>query len=415
MENHLLEQIITDQRSIIIQKERGIRRLVDIEPHLKSTMISVISGVRRCGKSTLTLQLADQFPDFHFITFDDERLMNFRVNDFNAMIVTMRTQRNTNVLVLDEIQLVDGWERFVRRMHDEGVKVILTGSNASLLSSELATRLTGRYVKTELFPFSFREYLNLKTIDPEDNSSLNLGKIWKSFDYFLENGGFPEYLKSGNREILKRVYDDVLYRDLIVRFGIRNSSGFKNMAQYLFTNFTSEFNYHSLAKVLGINSPTSIKEYINCLVEGYMIFEVARFDFSLKKQYTQNRKIFVIDTGIRNTIAFRTTADSGRMLENLVFLELKRRNHEVWYYKTSRDLETDFLINPTNPELIQVCYSLQDPATRAREINSLKASMMELGLTRGLIVTMSEELFITENGLEINIIPAWKWALNKIE
>jgi predicted AAA+ superfamily ATPase len=411
MENHLLEQILTDQRNLVDRKERGIRRKVDAELHLKSSLISVISGVRRCGKSTLTLQLADQYPDFHFITFDDERLINFGLDDFNAMIVLMRAQRNADVLVLDEIQLVDGWERFVRRMNDEGVKVILTGSNASLLSSELATRLTGRYIKTELFPFSFHEYLILKNIDLEDKSSLNLGRIWKFFDEYLVNGGFPEYLKSGNREFLKRVYDDVLYRDLIVRFGIRNSAGFKNLAQYIFTNFTSEFNHLTLSKVLGINSPTSIKEYINCLAEGYMIFEVARFDYSLKKQYTQNKKIYVIDTGIRNTIAFRTTADSGRMLENLVFLELKRRSHEIWYYKTKRDQETDFLINPANPHLIQVCYSLQDPVTRNREIISLKACMMELGLKEGLIVTMSEEFNLTENGLEIKIVPAWKWTL----
>jgi len=410
MNSSLLQQVIADQHALIAKKERGITRLTNMSMHLKSGLISVISGVRRAGKSTLTLQLADHYPSFHFISFDDERLMNFTVSDFNTMLIEMKKNKEAGTLIMDEIQQVEGWERFVRRIHDEGYKVIITGSNAKLLSSELATHLTGRYLKTELFPFSFAEYLTLKGIVAGDKTSDNTARILNAFDEYLVNGGFPEYLKANEPEILRRVYDDIIYRDLIVRFGIRNVSGFKNLAQYLFTNFTSETGYLPLARLLGFHSATSIKEYLNILSEGYLVFELAKYDFSLKRQYASNRKVYVIDNGLRNAVSFRTSSDMGRLLENLVFLELKRRGEDVWYYKSRNNLETDFLINPANPALVQVCYDMADPLTRNREINALRACMKELNRNEGLILTKNEEEEIkTPEGMII-MMPVWKWA-----
>lgn len=411
MNTEILQQVIADQKLMVARKSRGIPRNMNIERHLKSDMISVISGVRRSGKSTLTLQLADNYPSFHFITFDDERLINFTVNDFNAMLIEMKRNADARTIVMDEIQEVPGWERFVRRLHDEGYKVIITGSNAKLLSSELATHLTGRYLKTELFPFSFVEYLNFMKIDPAIKTSDNIALILTAFDEFILHGGFPEYLKSNDQEVLKRVYDDIVYRDLIVRFGIRNVNGFKNLAQYIFTNFTSETGYLPLAKLLGFNSATSIKEYLNILSEGYLIFEVTKYDFSLKRQYTSNRKIYVIDNGLRSVVAFRTSADMGRLLENTVFLELKRRGNDVWFYKSQGNQEADFLVNPTQPELIQVCYDLQNPKTRQREISSLTVCMQELNLEHGIILTKNDEEVINSGNMVIDVIPVWKWLL----
>jgi len=285
MNSDLLQQVIADQRAMIDRKDKGIPRLINTAIHLKSDLISVISGVRRSGKSTLTLQLAANYPSFHFISFDDERLIGFTVNDFNPMLIEMKKISDTRIIVMDEIQLIIGWERFARRLHDDGYKVFITGSNARLLSSELATHLTGRYLKTELFPFSFREYLAFNNIDPTDNTSDNKAKILAAFDHYLLHGGFPEYLKTGIQEVLKHIYDDIIYRDLIVRFGIRNVTGFKNLAQYLFTNFTSEYGYLPLANLLGFSSPTSVKDFINILREGYLVFDVSGFDYSLKRQY----------------------------------------------------------------------------------------------------------------------------------
>jgi len=411
MNTELIQQVLADQQKAVERRDRGIARRVRVEMHTRSNLISVITGVRRSGKSTLTLQLADKAPSFYFISFDDERLINFSVGDFQPMLLEMKKMKESRTLVMDEVQLVEGWERFVRRVHDEGYKVILTGSNARLLSSELATHLTGRYISTELYPFSYAEYLAFLGIDQGDKSSDNLVLLHQAFDEYLVSGGFPEYLKLREPEVLKRVYGDILYRDLVVRFGIRNVSGFKNLAQYLFTNFTSETGYQSLARLLGFHSATSVKEYLTILGESYLIFDATRYDHSLKRQYVSNRKIYVIDNGLRNAVSFRTSADRGRLLENAVFLELKRRGEEVWYYRSRSGLETDFLIRPADPVLIQVCHDLSDPRTRLREENSLRACMQETGRKEAMILTQSEEGEIVMPDGRITLRPVWKWML----
>jgi len=413
MNSDILQQVLADQQEMVARKNRGIPRKTETSRHLKSDLITVISGIRRSGKSTLTLQLADQYPAFHFISFDDERLMDFSVHDFNPMLIEMKRIHDARTIVMDEIQLVPGWERFVRRLHDEGYKVIITGSNARLLSSELGTHLTGRYLKTELYPFSFAEYLFLKGIDPEVRTSDNTARILTAFDDYLFHGGFPEYLKINEQEVLKRIYDDILYRDLIVRFGIRNVNGFKNLAQYIFTNFTKEIGYLPLARLLGFSSVTSIRDYLNILAEGYLIFELNRYDHSLKRQYATNRKTYVIDNGLRNAVSFRTSSDSGRLLENAVFLELRRTSDEMWFFKSSGGHETDFLLNPMKPNLFQVCYDLSNPETRNREISSLTACMEEFGRQEGMILTKNEEELIKVGKFRIRILPVWKFILSR--
>lgn len=411
MNLQLLQQVIADQKMMVRTKDRGQKRSVDPSGHLNSDLISVVSGVRRSGKSTFTLQMADQYPAFHFMNFDDERLTGFTVGDFNDMLIEFKKEGNIKTIVLDEIQLIEGWERFVRRLHDEGYKVFVTGSNAKLLSSELATHLTGRYLKTELYPFSFGEFLLWKGLSSHDCSSENKAAVLAAFDAYLLNGGFPEFVKTGNREILKNIYNDIVYRDLIVRFGIRNIQGFKNLCQYLFTNVTNEAGYLTLAKLLGFQSATSVRDYISILQEGFLVFEVNQYDHSLKRQYASNRKIYVIDNGLRNSISFRTSSDMGRLLENMVFLELKRRAAEVWFFRSATGKETDFLVNPSDPSLFQVCYDLADPATRNREITSLRACMKALGSKAGLLLSMNEEGELNEKEGTIRIIPVWKWML----
>jgi len=284
MDSLIIQQVIADQKYLSRQKSRGMIRITNFDKHLKSKQISVISGIRRSGKSTLLLQMADLFHDFHFITFDDERLLNFQVADFNTLLIELNKLIPSQTIVIDEVQNIEGWERFIRRLHDEGYKVFISGSNSKLLSSELATHLTGRYIKTELYPFSFAEYLQLREIDFKEKSTLNLGKLSSALDEYLSKGGFPEFLISDDPEFLHRIYEDIIYRDLIVRFGIKNIKGFKNMTQYLFTNFTKETNYNSLAGILGFRSTTSVRDYVSYLCESYMIFELYRYDYSLKKQ-----------------------------------------------------------------------------------------------------------------------------------
>ncbi len=415
MNNLVLQQVVADQKKMASSKKRGVRRLADLDKHFRSRQISVISGVRRSGKSTLVLQLADLYPDFHFVTFDDERLINFTVSDFNALLVELNRHSSSKVIFLDEVQNVDSWERFARRIHDDEYKVYVTGSNSKLLSSELATHLTGRYIRTELFPFSFAEFLSLRDLDFRDKTTENLGKISGAFDFYMLNGGFPEYLTTGDREFLHRVYEDIIYRDLIVRFGIKNIKGFKNLVQYLFTNFTKELNYNSLAGILGFSSTTSVRDYISFLSESYLLFELYRYDHSLKKQYQTDKKIFVIDNGLRNAVSFRTGQDKGKMLENLVFLELRRRGLECWYYRTRKNLEVDFIWFTGQAQLVQVCYDLSDPLTYRRETLALEQAMTELSVNESVIISCSERKEVKTPAGSIRIIPAQEWLLTDQE
>jgi uncharacterized protein len=412
MDSLIIQQVIADQKNLSRQKSRGIIRVTNFDKHLKSKQISVITGIRRSGKSTLLLQLADLFHDFHFITFDDERLLNFQVADFNTLLIELNKLIPSQTIVIDEVQNIEGWERFIRRLHDEGYKVFISGSNSKLLSSELATHLTGRYIKTELYPFSFAEYLQLKEIDFKEKSTLNLGKLSSALDEYLSKGGFPEFLISDDPEFLHRIYEDIIYRDLIVRFGIKNIKGFKNMTQYLFTNFTKETNYNSLAGILGFSSTTSVRDYVSYLSESYMIFELYRYDYSLKKQYQSNKKIYTIDNGLRNAISFRTGQDKGRMLENLIFIELKRRGIECWFYKTNTNLEVDFLWFDNKPRLMQVCYDLTDPFTLKREISALETAMKELSVKSSLILSYNEKRDVVTNTGTISVIPVMEWLLD---
>jgi predicted AAA+ superfamily ATPase len=411
MDNLLIQQVVADQSVLVSAKKRGVLRQIDYQKHIKSKQISVISGIRRAGKSTLMLQLADNFSAFHFITFDDERLINFQVSDFNTLMVELNKIKTAKVIIIDEVQNIEGWERFVRRLHDEEYKVILSGSNSKLLSSELATHLTGRYIKTELYPFSFSEYLQLHQIDHNDKTTSNIASINKLFDQYLEKGGFPEYCISDEDEYLKRIYEDVLYRDLIVRFGIKNIKGFKNLSQYLFTNFTKETNYNTLAGLLGFSSTTSVRDYISFLSESYMLFELYRYDLSLKKQYSSNKKIYAIDNGLRNKVSFRLGSDLGQLLENTIFIELKRRGVDVWYYKTKNNLEVDFLWFNNEPELLQICYDLSSPSTFKREVIALETAMTDFNVQHSTIISYTASDRIETTSGIITVIPAWKWLL----
>jgi len=352
MEISNIQEIVLDQLELFKRKDKGTEREIDFEKCMKLPHIVVISGIRRCGKSTLLKQITEKYDTFYYVNFDDERFIDFSVSDFqNLMLVFNKNYISKNIFI-DEIQNIKGWERFVRRLYEEEYKIYLTGSNAHLLSSDLATHLTGRYIKIELYPFSFSEYLRFNVIDYNSITSEVKSKILQNFDSFLQTGGMPEYAKYKEKEILHRIYEDILYKDLIVKFGIRNINDFKRLSQYLFTNFTGNISYNSLAEILNFNSVTTISEYISYLSEAYLLFEIHKYNASLKKQFTTEKKVYVIDNGIRSAIAFQFSADFGKFLENVIFIELKKRHNEVWYYKTSNNLEIDFLVKTNNELLI---------------------------------------------------------------
>lgn len=412
IKNTLLSEVIEDQLNKFKSKDVGVPRDVDFDKYIRTRQVTVVSGIRRSGKSTLLVQFSKKFENFYYVNFDDDRLADFTVKDFQQLMIVLQKKYQSQIIFLDEIQNITGWERFVRRIHDEGYKIFITGSNAKLLSSELATHLTGRYVKIELFPFSFKEFLRLRNVSYEKKSSAEKARVLKYFEIYLKYGGFPEFLKYDDEEFLKRVYDDILYKDLLVRFKVKEIKAFKQLASFLFTNFTKEVSYNSLKNTLGFKSGTSVKNYIEFMRESFLVFELYKYDYSLKKQFVSDKKIYVIDNGLRNAVAFYFSEDLGRMLENLVFMELKRRGKKLYYFKDKK--ECDFLIKEKSKivEALQVSKDMQTGANEDREFDGLIEAMKKFDLKKGTVLTEYNEDIIKRDGFKINIVPIWKWLLD---
>jgi len=408
---NLLEEVVLDQLNNFLKKNPGMERMIDFDKYLKTKQIVVISGIRRCGKSTLLKQLSLRLKDFYYINFEDERLLDFNLEDFNNLLVVWKKNFNSKNILMDEIQNVDNWELFVARLREEGYKVFITGSNSKLLSSELATRLTGRYFLIKLYPFSFKEFLSLKKINYDILTSNIKAKILKLFDKYLFSGGFPDYIMYQDDEFLESTYRDIIYKDIVARFKIREIKRFRQFTNFLFTNFAREVNYNGIAEALKIKSANSVINYIGALEESYLIFELFKYDYSEKEHYKGNKKIYVIDNGMRKKISFSFSEDRGRFLENMVFIELKRRRKEIFYFKNEG--ECDFVINEKSKivNAIQVCSNL-NAYNEQREINGLIEAMNKFNLKKGYILTENQEEKKLIDGMKVNILPVWKFCLN---
>ncbi len=414
MDRKLLTEIIFDQKNLSWDIS-NLPRLENLHK-IKGDYIEVLTGIRRCGKSTVLNEIRfGSLENDYYMNFDDDRLLHFRVGDFQMLyelFVELFGEQNT--FYFDEIQNIEGWERFVRRLHDYKKKIYISGSNATMLSSELGTRLTGRYVSHELFPFSFVEYLNFKNISFEKEklfSTIGKAEIKKHFFEYLEKGGFPEYLKNGNKDYLKFLFESILYRDVLVRHKLVNEKEMRELVFYLASNIAKLVSYNNLAKLIGVQNASTVKKYIQYLEDPYLIFQVSKYDHSVKKQIFNPKKIYFIDNALASLLGFRFSEDKGRFLENLVFVELKRRGFELFYHKETK--ECDFLLKEKNKivSAIQVSISLNDQATRKREIAGLLEAMKVNGLRSSLILTEDEEEQITIGIITIEVLPVWKWLL----
>ncbi len=332
----------------------------------------------------------------YFLSFEDLRLTDFEPIDFEKTDeVFMEEFGESDSYYFDEIQNITGWELFIRQKLDQRKKVVLTGSNAHLLSRELGTHLTGRHQDHELFPFSFDEYLDYCRVDRSGDS----------FMAYLVSGGFPEYLETGKREYHQSLMTDILIRDIAVRRGVRNVKSLKEMAVYLMSNLGKEFSYHSLRKTFSVGAVSTVIEYISFFEECYLLFTIPRFDYSLKKQAYHPKKVYAIDNGlaIANSLSFST--DTGRMLENFVFLVLRRKYQEIYYFRNQR--ECDFIVRDRGGILmvVQVCATL-NADNRNREIEGLVEAMDFFDLKEGYILTLNETDELRKEGRRIRIIPA---------
>ena len=398
-----LRSIVRSQRQDLLSADNGIEREKLDEIKIDVPFAIIISGVRRCGKSTLLRQMSKKIKNFYYFNFEDPKADGFELGDFQRLDEVFHEEyKESNYYFFDEIQNVQKWELFIRAMLDKGKHFVITGSNASLLSKELGTRLTGRHLRYELFPFSFEEFLKL--------TSKEAG-ITSFQDYFIK-GGFPQYLKVGSSEVLQELFNDILIRDISIRYKIRNLRALREMALYLITNVGKEFSYNSLKKTFKLGSVNSAISFVSYFEDSYMLFTVPKFDYSIKKQIISPKKVYSIDNGFSNVNSASFSEDKGRMLENLVFLMLRKKNREIFYFQGNG--ECDFVIKQGTKiaKAIQVCYELNEQ-NKEREITGLTEALEKFKLKEGLILTYDQEdEFKTDNNI-IKVIPIWKWVLEE--
>lgn len=407
-----LDFVISDQREVFLSRKLGVSRRIDFESHLNSEQIVIVSGIRRCGKSTLLRQFADRLgDDFVYANFDDERLLHFEISDFSTLLTIWHKQTVSRNVIIDEIQNIPKWERFVRRIHDEGYKVFLSGSNSKLLSGELGTHLTGRYKQIELYPFSFAEYLDFSGIAVK-KTTISRAAVSKSFDEYLLHGGFPLYCLSRDEEILATLYENILYKDILFRHAIQEKKAFRELAHYVLSNIGKEFSYRKISSLLGIKSDTSTKNYLSYMEDSFLLFQIPKYDYSLKKQYVSNKKMYCIDNGLSSRIAFRFSKESGRLLENMVFIELRRRGYQVYFHKKTKDCDFVCMHHTKIIAVIQVCEFLT-PENYVREIEGLKEAMNTYHLSEGIILTpgKSDILQLEVPGQNIQVLNIIDWLL----
>jgi len=344
---------------------------------------------------------------YFYMNFDDIRLSPFTREDY-ALLDMAIADSGARIVFFDEVQSADGWELYIRQKLDEGFQVILTGSNASLLSRELGTRLTGRHISKELFPFSYSEYCKF--------AKLKTGR--KSLAKYLEGGGFPEYLKTGNADILTQLISDILHRDIAVRYGIRDASSLRRLFVYLASNPSHQFSPSKLTNVIGVKSPATVLEYISFLEAAYLVELMPRFAWSVKAQNLAPKKVYITDPGIIKAGAVSLKDNNGALLENFVFNTLRAKTNtpaspgerNIYYFTGKNGGECDFIVSPPEkPNCIQVCWQLT-AENQDREIKGLVEAMEFFGVDKGTIVTFDDEDVVQTAGKRIKVVPGWKWG-----
>lgn len=414
------EAIIKEQREELefIEKQEHLisrEKFNEAKNILKYPNILAVLGVRRCGKSTFSYLLVKD-KNFGYINFDDERLQDLKAEDLNEILKTIyKLYNDVEYIVLDEIQNIQGWELFVTRLR-RTKKVILTGSNSNLLSGELSTHLTGRHINIVLYPFSFKEFLlfhNFKINDAYTTSEK--AKLLSLLDKYLQDGGFPEVQKFGSR-ILLEIYDDILTKDIIIRYKIKKVPELKKFAKYLITNVAQELSYTKLSKLLEIQHVSTISKWVNYFEDSFLFFKLEKFDFKLKQQFLSPKKIYCVDIGLLNKISFKFSKNQGKLMENIVAVSLKQKfidDTEIYYWKDYHQNEVDFIIKEGTSikQLIQVTYATSKEEINDREIFSLIRASKELKCNNLLIITWDYENIETINGYKIKYVPLWKWLL----
>lgn len=435
MNKNELIKILEDWNFWVKDMETGVNRklyLDVLEGRLPSELIKVIIGARRSGKSYIMRQLAKWLiekkkvdkSNILIINFEDPRLTGLSTKliqqAFDVYLETYKPKGKIYVF-LDEVQEIPRWEKWVRMMQElDKANIIVSGSNSKLLSSELATVLTGRHLDMTVLPLSFREFLKFRKLEIKNNLELirNDTELKSLLGEFLKFGSFPlVVLGQDKKYALLSYFDDVVNKDLIKRYKIRKTEEIKSLIKLYLSNISSPITFSSSGKFLNM-SALSVERFSAYLETSYLVFFLKRFSFKIKEQEKSPRKVYAVDTGLANNVGFQFSANSGRLAENLVFLELKRRSYlnpwmEIYYWKSLTHEEVDFLVKEDTKvkELIQVCWDIQDMSTKKRETKALLKAMDEFKLKKGLIITEDHEGEEKVDGKKIQYVTLRKWLL----
>ena len=397
-----LREIIRNQHEEMSRKKTLPRdALSRIRP--VAGFATIATGIRRCGKSTLLHQWAEaQKTPTLSLLFDDLRMAAFSTGDFAVLDRIVAAEKPAN-LVFDEIQLVTGWERYVKQKLDQGFRVLITGSNATMLSSELGTHLTGRHLDLELQPFSYGEFLRFTGVRASPKSVLA----------YLERGGFPAYLETKEPEILRQLVRDIVNRDVAVRHGIKDVRPLETLVAFLLANMGNRVTPSRLTGALSVNAPSTVLAWFDHFEKTYLVERLERFSDSAKARSLAPKKVYAADTALARIASPSRTPDLGHALENAVCAELRRRGARRFYWADDAS-ECDFVCAGDEGAFraVQVCFELT-PDNRERELAGLLGAMRELSLREGTIVTLRQKDFAREDGRNIRIVPAGEWLARK--
>ncbi len=414
-----LLEILRDQKSELegFAKQAFCERPEEAKIKMNSKKAQVVIGIRRSGKSVLCYNaLSKSGVSYAYVNFDDERLAKLSSDDLNEVLRCLyQIYGDFTHLFLDEAQNVDGWHLFVNRMLRQGLKIILTGSNAKLLSSELSTHLTGRYNDVALLPFSFKEYCMIKDVDFTDQTTKGDALLRRAFDEYLQSGGFPEIVtdEEDPDEYIDNLVDNILGRDIIKRFKVKYKDAFRKIANHLMNNAPCEVVYTTLQEDFDIKNDHTVKNYVSYLYQAYLLMQVKKYSYKSKERI-RNAKCYTVDVALLNA---RKEAFAGKnlgwRLETIVYLELKRRystGYDIYYLKDNA-FEADFVVckRSTVFEVIQVSYDIESTKTYNREINGLIQASKVTKCDNLKLITAYTDKQVVEQGKQIEIVSCYKW------
>lgn len=419
-------------KSIIVDfQERDLSYVIerDIEIPMDINKIITILGVRRSGKSHLLYSLINKLrknidtKNILYINFEDDRLFPFELHDLsvllNAYYELYPDKKNEKIyLFFDELQTIKNWEKFIRRIYDtENCAIFITGSSSQFLTKEISTSLRGRTLSYEIYPLSFKEFLRFKRIKPDLYSSKSNAKIKNALSEYLLKGAFPEvvnYNEEVTGKILQEYIDLIMYKDIVERFGITNTFLLKYLIKYCFKNTSTLISFNKLYnefKSQGIKlSRNTIYEYVSYLEDAYALFTVPLYAKSLREEWRNPKKIYSIDTGFKNIMDYPFLKDLGRIYENIVFLQLRRKFKNIHYIKNKQEVDF-YYYEDKSKFLVNVCYDMENASTKKREVEGLLEALKNMDVEKGLIITSEIEDHINIENKSIDILPLWKWLL----